>query len=118
MDRRKFLAWLGGSVAGTAAVAAGLDLDRILWTPGERTIFLPTPVALDPWPTVYSAEDYTLAVSAFGKDFLKPAIEGIARRIDAAILKQAWPEVYRQERPIPMQIRQPARWNAPGGIGG
>jgi hypothetical protein len=42
MNRRNFLRWLGGTAAGAAA-AHVLDVDRLLWVPGERTIFLPTP---------------------------------------------------------------------------
>lgn len=42
MNRRSFLAWLGGTAAGVAAVASGtLDVDRLLWVPGEKTILLP-----------------------------------------------------------------------------
>lgn len=41
MNRRAFLAWLGGTAAGVAA-AHTLDLDKLLWVPGEKTIFLPT----------------------------------------------------------------------------
>ncbi len=48
MDRRRFLAWLGGTAAGVA-IAPTLDLDRLLWVPGEKTIFLPAlqPINLD-----------------------------------------------------------------------
>lgn len=42
MNRRKFLAWLTGSAAGVAA-ASTLDVDKLLWQPGARTIFLPPP---------------------------------------------------------------------------
>lgn len=40
MDRRRFLRWLGGTAAGAAA-AHTLDLDKLLWVPGDKTIFLP-----------------------------------------------------------------------------
>lgn len=42
MDRRRFLEALLGSAAG-AAVAATVDVDRLLWVPGARRIFLPPP---------------------------------------------------------------------------
>ena len=46
MDRRAFLARLGfGTVAAAAAASGVLDLERLLWTPGERTIFLPPAVS-------------------------------------------------------------------------
>ncbi len=41
MDRRRFLAWLGGTAAGVA-LAPTLDLERLLWVPGAKTILLPT----------------------------------------------------------------------------
>ena len=40
MDRRRFLKWLGGTAAGVAA-APFLDLDKLLWIPGEKTILIP-----------------------------------------------------------------------------
>lgn len=42
MNRRKFLAYLSGTAAG-AALAPMLDLDRLLWVPGAKTIFIPEP---------------------------------------------------------------------------
>lgn len=45
MNRRAFLERLGfGTVAAAAAAAATgvLDIERLLWIPGEKTIFLPT----------------------------------------------------------------------------
>lgn len=40
MNRRQFFQLLGSGVIG-AAVTQGLDLDKLLWVPGEKTIFLP-----------------------------------------------------------------------------
>lgn len=40
MNRRKFLAWLGGTAAGVA-LAPILDIDKLLWIPGEKKIFVP-----------------------------------------------------------------------------
>lgn len=43
MDRRSFLARLGfGTVAAAAAATGVLDIERLLWVPGEKTIFIPT----------------------------------------------------------------------------
>ena len=44
MDRRGFLNLLGLAGASAAAVAAGaleLDPERLLWVPGQKSIFLP-----------------------------------------------------------------------------
>lgn len=38
MNRRSFLAWLGGTAAGVA-LAPTLDLDKLLWQRGARTHF-------------------------------------------------------------------------------
>ncbi len=40
MDRRRFLHWLTGSAAGVA-LAPMLDVERLLWVPGARTIWIP-----------------------------------------------------------------------------
>lgn len=52
-SRRQFLAWLGGTAAGVA-LAPGLDLERLLWVPGAKTISLPTlreVAAVNGWST-------------------------------------------------------------------
>jgi len=41
MNRRNFLARLLAGVSG-AAVAATFDVDRLLWVPGAKKIFLPS----------------------------------------------------------------------------
>lgn len=44
MDRRSFLNSLGfGTVAAAASAIGVVDIERLLWTPGERTIFIPKP---------------------------------------------------------------------------
>lgn len=48
MNRRSFLKWLGGTAAGVAA-AHTLDLDKLLWVPGEKTIFIPPPPVGETW---------------------------------------------------------------------
>ena len=43
IDRRAFLRALGfGTVAAAAAATSVLDLERLLWIPGERVIVLPS----------------------------------------------------------------------------
>jgi hypothetical protein len=47
MDRRAFLRALGfGTVAAAAAATSVFDLERLLWVPGEKTIFLPSAPAI------------------------------------------------------------------------
>ncbi len=46
LNRRDFLRRLGfGTVAAAAAASGVLDIERLLWVPGEKTIFVPPPVA-------------------------------------------------------------------------
>ena len=46
MDRRTFLRRLGyGTVSAAAAASGAVDLERLLWMPDERRIFLPPPIA-------------------------------------------------------------------------
>lgn len=40
MNRRSFLRWLGGTAAGIA-IATTLDIEKLLWVPGEKVIFVP-----------------------------------------------------------------------------
>ncbi len=52
LDRRTFLRRLGfGTVAAAAAATGALDVERLLWVPGEKTIFLPPP------PTIMALGD-------------------------------------------------------------
>lgn len=48
MDRRAFLRFLSGTAAG-AAIAPTLDLDRLLWVPGAKRIFLPPSIMSGDW---------------------------------------------------------------------
>ncbi len=46
LNRRDFLRRLGfGTVAAAAAASGVLDVERMLWQPGEKAIFIPPPVA-------------------------------------------------------------------------
>ncbi len=47
MDRRTFLARLGFGTISAAAAVLTFDVEKLLWLPGERTIFLPD------WPHPY-----------------------------------------------------------------
>jgi len=50
MNRRNFLAALGfGTVAAAAAANHVLDIERLLWIPGEKTIFIPNEIDEDAW---------------------------------------------------------------------
>lgn len=47
IDRRAFLRRLGfGTVAAAAAANGVLDVERLLWVPGEKTIVIPSPAVL------------------------------------------------------------------------
>ncbi len=41
MDRRAFLRRLGFGTIAAAAASSVFDIERLLWVPGEKTIFLP-----------------------------------------------------------------------------
>ncbi len=62
MNRRAFLGWLGGTAAGVAAASA-LDVERLLWVPGEKTIFLPPDRAI----RLYAGDMFEIAgIKAIG----------------------------------------------------
>lgn len=49
IDRRAFLRRLGvGTVAAAAAAIGVLDVEKLLWVPGEKTIFIPPPPTIAP----------------------------------------------------------------------
>jgi len=58
LDRRTFLSCLGfGTVAAAAAATGAIDVERLLWKPGERTIFIPPPPKIEPIYTSLSKGD-------------------------------------------------------------
>jgi hypothetical protein len=62
MKRRTFLAWLTGTAAGVAA-AATLDIDKLLWVQGEKTIILPPVPTIDRVKLVLGANGETQFVA-------------------------------------------------------
>lgn len=71
MDRRRFLAWLGGTAAGAVAVSTGvLDVDKLLWVPGEKTIFLPEPVELFAEPVELFYGNQLIPIDVFTREVL------------------------------------------------
>lgn len=58
MNRRAFLARLGfGTVAAAAAANGILDVDKLLWLPGEKTIFVPPPPTIAPLSAMLAKGD-------------------------------------------------------------
>ena len=54
MDRRSFL-----SLFGAAAIGATLDPEKLLWIPGQKTIFLPSATSFD------MIRDYDISTDQF-----------------------------------------------------
>lgn len=63
LDRRAFLRRLGfGTVAAAAAANGVLDVERLLWAPGERTIILPAAPTIAPLSqTLLRGDIFTIA---------------------------------------------------------
>lgn len=58
IDRRAFLRRLGfGTVAAAAAATGMLDVERLLWAPGEKTIFIPPQPTIAPLGTLLRKGD-------------------------------------------------------------
>ncbi len=74
MNRRHFLAWLGGTAAGVA-LAPTLDLDKLLWMPGEKTIFVFPPIAETDWFESYSLADIQRRVNCWQSMMMELSIE-------------------------------------------
>jgi len=45
IDRRTFLVRLGFGTVSAAAAILTFDVEKLLWVPGERSIFIPAPLA-------------------------------------------------------------------------
>ncbi len=63
MNRRAFLARLGfGTVAAAAAATGVIDIEKLLWVPGEKTIFLPpSPTIATLGETLHIGDVFTIA---------------------------------------------------------
>lgn len=116
MNRRRFFAWLTGTAAGVA-LAPTLDVDKLLWEPGAKTILLPTPTTirmvsnprgisirfLKQWDIVPSVNIHSHAL-AFHPDAFKfvmdplhePALSKIVQAMADRIDQQAADYVYGQ----------------------
>lgn len=82
MNRRRFLSWLTGTAAGVA-LAPSLDVEKLLWTPGEKSIFLPLPAP----PTVQQI-DWYYNCSLLSPDAISESARAMAARIDELILRE------------------------------
>ncbi len=76
MNRRTFLAWLAGTAAGAAA-AHTLDLEKLLWVPGQKNIFIPPP------PTILTDRQTGIAIRLIQQwdirtDYLPTRMDGWA----------------------------------------
>lgn len=81
MDRRSFLRKLGfGTVAAAAAATTGVDIEKLLWEPGEKTILLPD-----------APKFVSLDIEAFGFDN-RNAAKSLAEIIDREATKLVTPE--------------------------
>jgi hypothetical protein len=78
MNRRKFLAWLTGSAAGVAA-ASTLDVDKLLYVPGARTIFLPPPPTIDRVELMLSSDGRPFFVAPEDIGFGFPAAQTLSK---------------------------------------
>ncbi len=101
MDRRTFLRQLGFGTVSAAAAALTWDVERLLWVPGEKTIFLPRHIRIRP----------------SDEQLIREAAKRLADAIDADILERVyaqqdlrfWAGGVWPESP-PRQIRTPQRF--------
>lgn len=122
MNRRSFLRLLQAGALG--GVAHALDLDRLLWVPGQKTFFLPAPPALDDWANVSGVmliEDITLL--EYQRRYnaaISQCAEVVASHIDAdlraLVLARRHPVfddvvlVEAQRSPLPLSVRRAEIW--------
>ena len=86
VSRRGFLSFLGG-----AAAIAAVDPEKLLWTPGKRTISIPAPIRAQYLLSAtfdFAAGDEYLSLSDFEDRYMRPAMSALTRQLDAAMLKR------------------------------
>lgn len=74
-SRRGFLAALAAAVAGAAVTA--VDPERLLWTPGQKTHFLPPPAGWKP---------QDLSFEEFYAQYVRDAAQKMADKIDRQLI--------------------------------
>ena len=85
IDRRAFLARLGfGTVAAAAAANGLIDLERLLWVPGEKTIIIPSANAIVTSSWLYEGCDFPMQTVARWEWREVPS--GLASKLDGACL--------------------------------
>jgi hypothetical protein len=61
VNRRAFLQRLGfGTVAAAATATGAIDIERLLWVPGEKTIFIPTPTIAPLYEPLRKGDVFTI----------------------------------------------------------
>ena len=89
MDRRAFLKQLGFGTISAAAAALTWDIERLLWVPGEKSIFLPSPCSqLLFHPDAFAL--ITAPLSPQNERLLHEAAQQLADAIDAKILEHVY----------------------------
>ena len=79
MNRRTFLSMLSAGAFGTMT----LDVDKLLWVPGAKTIFLPQVMT----PTHWTMSERVFFMSPEGVyAYVGDALESVARAIDYDLL--------------------------------
>ncbi len=98
MDRRAFLRQLGFGTVSAAAAALTWDVERLLWVPGERQIFLP----LRDTPDWVIRDCVRRLADAIDADILERVYAQLDLRF---VADDVWPEMH-----VPLQIRRVSRF--------
>ena len=121
IDRRRFLRLLAAGM-----VASTVDVDKLLWLPGQKTIFLPpAPKFVEVTFTDYA--HVGLSQEVFYERYIKPAVAAMAAEVDRIAfdhLRQHAPEAFDhvdQARLRPVRLRgsrrEPPRRYRPSPLG-
>lgn len=101
MNRRSFLQLLSTGALG-AVIAPELDLERLLWVPGQKTIFLPSATLGTFDPIFYTNEALRILANSLGMcRFFAQHYDGTFPRGDTTAIKipqrftwnPAWPRL-------------------------
>lgn len=80
IDRRRFIRLLAAGM-----VASTVDVDKLLWLPGQKTIFVPAQKLVG--VTITDVATVGLSQEAFYERYIKPAVAAIADVVDGSALE-------------------------------
>ena len=84
MNRRAFLSTLAATF-GAGVISATLDSERLLWLPGQKTVFIPPPAKMFSADAAFTTDDLILSMEEFYTRFIEPHVAFEIRRFEDSL---------------------------------